>query len=55
MFSQIHSDGPVYVSPKVEQLLLKSEGVLCVSLSSGNVGNNGVDNLVPGENWEGLL
>lgn len=54
MFSQINSDGLVYVSPEIEQILLKSEGVLCGSFTSGGIGN-GNDDLEPGDDWGGLL
>ena len=55
MFSQIHTDGLVYISPEVEQILLKDEGVLCLSVPSGDGDNNGIDDLLPGENWGDLL
>ena len=55
MFSQINTDGLVYISPEVEQILLKDEGVLCLSIPSGDGDGNGFDDLEPGDDWGGLL
>jgi hypothetical protein len=55
MASLIFSDGSSYVSPEVKQNLLDIEGVLCLSVPSGDVDSNGTDNLLPGEDWGGSL
>ena len=54
MFSKINSDGLVYISPEIEQILMRSEGFLCASFTSGG-DNNGIDDLLPGEDWGGDL
>ena len=54
MLSQIYSNGPLYASPEVELILLKAEGVLCMSVPETGDGN-GSDYFEPGEDWGGLL
>lgn len=45
---------PGYETPEIKPVLYRTEGVLCLSISAGN-GDSGVENVVDGDNWEGLL
>lgn len=45
---------PGYETPEIKSVLYRSEGVLCLSISAGD-GNSGVEKVVDGDNWEGLL